>query len=99
MNMPIFFDDNTPRPFIDPTVPFNRTLWPEDASESSLYSSFPRKVPKRLLILTSAKMREMELRYQIISTWTRWASEWVAAVSRSPSKPVRYRKRGGCTMR
>lgn len=31
INMPIFHDTNTPRPFIDPSVPWNRTLFPEDA--------------------------------------------------------------------
>ncbi|GAA5988327.1 hypothetical protein JCM10908_002166 [Rhodotorula pacifica] len=31
INMPIFFDENTPRPFVDPTVPRDRNLWPEDA--------------------------------------------------------------------
>lgn len=30
INMPIFHDDNTPRPFIDPSIPRNRTLFPED---------------------------------------------------------------------
>lgn len=32
INMPIFFDENTPRPFVDPTVPRDRNLWPEDAN-------------------------------------------------------------------
>jgi hypothetical protein len=30
MNVPIFFDTNTPRPFIDPTIP-ERKIYPEDA--------------------------------------------------------------------
>jgi hypothetical protein len=32
MNMPIFFDEKTPKPFIDPDIDFNRGKWPEDAS-------------------------------------------------------------------
>lgn len=34
MNMPVFFDTHTPKPFIDPTVPLHRGKWPEDASTS-----------------------------------------------------------------
>jgi hypothetical protein len=34
LNMPIYFDTNTPKPFIDPTVPRDRNQWPEDASAS-----------------------------------------------------------------
>ncbi|GJN91384.1 hypothetical protein Rhopal_004405-T1 [Rhodotorula paludigena] len=30
INMPVFFDEKTPRPFIDPTVPRDRDEWPED---------------------------------------------------------------------
>ncbi|WBW71539.1 glutamate-cysteine ligase Gcs1 [Schizosaccharomyces osmophilus] len=30
MNVPIFFDKNTPKPFRDPTVPWDRDLYPED---------------------------------------------------------------------
>ncbi|KAH8919539.1 GCS-domain-containing protein [Atractiella rhizophila] len=30
INMPIFFDENTPRPFIDPTIPWDRELYPGD---------------------------------------------------------------------
>lgn len=30
MNVPIFYDENTPRPFIDPTIPLDRDLFPED---------------------------------------------------------------------
>lgn len=30
MNMPIFFDTNTPRPFIDPSIPWDRNLFPGD---------------------------------------------------------------------
>ncbi|GAA6020450.1 hypothetical protein JCM11491_000251 [Sporobolomyces phaffii] len=32
INMPIFVDDKTPRPFVDPTVPRDRNDWPEDAN-------------------------------------------------------------------
>ena len=31
INMPIFHDVNTPRPFIDPSIPYDRTLFPSDA--------------------------------------------------------------------
>ena len=31
INVPIFVDSNTPQPFIDPTIPFDRNLYPEDA--------------------------------------------------------------------
>lgn len=30
MNVPIFYDESTPRPFVDPTIPFDRDLFPED---------------------------------------------------------------------
>ncbi|GAA5821113.1 hypothetical protein JCM10212_002983 [Sporobolomyces blumeae] len=32
INMPIYVDDETPRPFVDPTVPRDRNDWPEDAN-------------------------------------------------------------------
>lgn len=31
MNMPLFFDTNTPKPFIDPTIPWDRNLFPGDS--------------------------------------------------------------------
>ncbi|KAJ2384368.1 glutamate--cysteine ligase, partial [Coemansia sp. RSA 2559] len=30
INMPVFHDANTPRPFIDPTIPYDRNLFPGD---------------------------------------------------------------------
>ncbi|KDR75147.1 hypothetical protein GALMADRAFT_268698 [Galerina marginata CBS 339.88] len=30
INLPIFIDENTPRPFVDPTIPWNRAIYPED---------------------------------------------------------------------
>ncbi|KAF8348383.1 glutamate-cysteine ligase catalytic subunit [Amanita rubescens] len=30
INLPIFFDKNTPRPFIDPTIPWDRSVYTED---------------------------------------------------------------------
>ncbi|RXW21302.1 hypothetical protein EST38_g4569 [Candolleomyces aberdarensis] len=30
INLPIFIDENTPRPFIDPTIPWDRNRYPED---------------------------------------------------------------------
>ncbi|GAA5919676.1 hypothetical protein JCM6882_004535 [Rhodosporidiobolus microsporus] len=32
INMPIFVDDHTPRPFVDPSIPRERDEWPEDAN-------------------------------------------------------------------
>lgn len=31
INLPIFIDDRTPRPFVDPTIPWQRNVFPEDA--------------------------------------------------------------------
>ncbi|CCA66352.1 probable gamma-glutamylcysteine synthetase [Serendipita indica DSM 11827] len=31
INLPIYFDTNTPRPFIDPTIPKDRGIFPEDS--------------------------------------------------------------------
>ncbi|KAG9316626.1 hypothetical protein JVU11DRAFT_2680 [Chiua virens] len=31
INLPIFIDDKTPRPFVDPAIPWQRSLYPEDA--------------------------------------------------------------------
>lgn len=30
INMPVFYDENTPRPFNDPTIDYDRHLYPED---------------------------------------------------------------------
>ncbi|KAJ6499344.1 glutamate-cysteine ligase catalytic subunit [Mycena sanguinolenta] len=30
INLPLFFDTETPRPFVDPTIPWERSLYPED---------------------------------------------------------------------
>ncbi|CAE6420552.1 unnamed protein product [Rhizoctonia solani] len=30
INVPIYFDTNTPKPFIDPTIPWDRDIYPED---------------------------------------------------------------------
>jgi len=30
INLPIFFDEKTPKPFIDPTIPWDRNIYPED---------------------------------------------------------------------
>lgn len=32
INMPIYHDTNTPKPFIDPAIPANRNKWPEDTN-------------------------------------------------------------------
>lgn len=31
MNMPLFFDKNTPRPFIDPSIPWDRDIFAGDS--------------------------------------------------------------------
>lgn len=33
INLPIFIDDRTPRPFVDPTIPWQRNVFPEDAGK------------------------------------------------------------------
>ncbi|KAF5351769.1 hypothetical protein D9756_007617 [Leucocoprinus leucothites] len=30
INLPVFFDEKTPKPFIDPTIPWDRNIYPED---------------------------------------------------------------------
>ncbi|KAL1744780.1 glutamate-cysteine ligase-domain-containing protein [Schizophyllum fasciatum] len=32
INLPIYSDENTPKPFVDPTIPWDRTLFPEDSN-------------------------------------------------------------------
>jgi len=34
INLPLFFDEKTDRPFIDPTIPWERTIYPEDSGQS-----------------------------------------------------------------
>lgn len=41
INVPIYFDENTPKPFVDPTIPRNRGLYPEDAQ------TFEIEAPKK----------------------------------------------------
>lgn len=36
INLPIFRDTNTPRPFIDPTIPYNRNIYAEDPGQCLL---------------------------------------------------------------
>ncbi|KIK67150.1 hypothetical protein GYMLUDRAFT_69344 [Collybiopsis luxurians FD-317 M1] len=31
INLPIFFDEQTPRPFVDPNIPWDRSIYPEDS--------------------------------------------------------------------
>jgi glutamate--cysteine ligase catalytic subunit len=31
INLPIFFDEKTPKPFIDPAIPWDRAIYPEDS--------------------------------------------------------------------
>lgn len=54
MNMPVFFDDKTPKPFIDPTVPLHRGKWPEDASTCPFQLSFERQTLTTFAFRTDA---------------------------------------------
>jgi len=38
-NVPIYHDTNTPRPFHDPTIPSDRTIYAEDDGKSGLQSN------------------------------------------------------------
>ncbi|WFD02329.1 glutamate--cysteine ligase [Malassezia obtusa] len=40
INVPIYRDTNTPQPFVDPTIPYERDLFPEDA-EAKLGAALP----------------------------------------------------------
>ena len=31
INLPLYIDKHTPRPFVDPTIPWHRNVFPEDA--------------------------------------------------------------------
>lgn len=31
INLPLFFDEKTPRPFVDPTIPWDRNIYKEDS--------------------------------------------------------------------
>jgi hypothetical protein len=35
INLPLFIDERTPRPFVDPTIPWQRDIYPEDPGEFS----------------------------------------------------------------
>jgi glutamate--cysteine ligase catalytic subunit len=38
INLPIFIDKRTPRPFVDPTIPWQRNIFKEDHGTSSIVS-------------------------------------------------------------
>ena len=38
VNLPLFIDSETPRPFIDPSIPWDRSLYPEDPGAVSTCS-------------------------------------------------------------
>ncbi|KIM45296.1 hypothetical protein M413DRAFT_441977 [Hebeloma cylindrosporum] len=40
INLPIYLDEKTPRPFIDPTIPWDRAIYPED-SEAKRGAALP----------------------------------------------------------
>lgn len=96
MNMPIFHDSNTPRPFKDPTIPYDRDKWPEDSSELH-YCHETGHVS--VLTLDRTQTHGMAQLCRTTSTWTQWDLEWAAAASRSPSKHAASMRLGGCTTR
>lgn len=40
INLPLFIDSETPRPFIDPSIPWDRSLYPEDPRNWSAFSLY-----------------------------------------------------------
>src|SRR5260370_33764250 len=45
INLPIYIDRRTPRPFVDPTIPWHRDVFPEDAgAPHGSMASFREKV-------------------------------------------------------
>lgn len=81
INLPIFFDENTPRPFIDPTIPWDRNIYKEDPGASWHDISGTEFTLIRVL-----QRPEMAQPSQITYIWMRWASEWVVAVYNSRFK-------------
>lgn len=113
INMPVFVDDKTPRPFVDPTVPRDRNDWPEDKSAfSSLVFVDVILVAVALLAARGSRPSGADadalLPSQTLvtappstttSTWTPWASAWAAAACRSRSRRARSARRAACTTR
>ena len=54
INLPIFIDSKTPRPFIDPTIPWERSLYPEDPG-GKISTSPPTSMTSNLLWNSEAK--------------------------------------------
>lgn len=44
INLPIFIDERTPRPFVDPTIPWQRSIYPEDPGKCQYNLSLPYPV-------------------------------------------------------
>ena len=42
INLPIFSDVNTPKPFVDHAIPYNREIFPEDPGRSPYFYLFLR---------------------------------------------------------
>jgi hypothetical protein len=80
INLPVFFDEKTPRPFIDPTIPWNRDIYPEDPGVCPASCS---RHP-----LTRFKRPKMVPHSQITYIWTRWGLEWAVVAYSSPFKHV-----------
>jgi hypothetical protein len=78
INLPIFVDKNTPRPFVDPTIPWERNVYPEDSGKFTL--PFDVKNDNELMDYVLQR-RRMEPHCKIMFTWMLWASGWDVAVS------------------
>jgi len=84
INLPIFVDENTPRPFIDPTIPWDRNIYPEDSGEFDLQNICLDPVELIDYIQRPSLVRP----YRITSIWMQWALEWVVLVCSLRSRPV-----------
>jgi hypothetical protein len=80
INVPIYFDTNTPKPFIDPTIPWDRNIYPEDHGWYTISYQF------RTNSEAQWQRPAMALPSQTTYTSMLWASAWVAVVYRLPSK-------------
>ncbi len=45
INLPIYFDEKTSRPFKDPTVPWDREVYPEDSGRTEIIILLSNRPP------------------------------------------------------
>jgi hypothetical protein len=76
INLPLFIDEKVPRPFIDPTIPWDRSIYPEDAGLCLVL--FMRLVFDPMSYLFQRP--RMARHFRITFTWMPWDLEWGAAV-------------------